>query len=39
MSKGLGFEMNFIGYKGGAQVVSDLAGGQIDTALNSFLAT
>jgi tripartite-type tricarboxylate transporter receptor subunit TctC len=39
MSKGLGFEMNFIGYKGGAQVVSDLAGGQIDSALNSFLAT
>lgn len=39
MSKGLGFEMNFIGYKGGAQVVSDLAGSQIDTALNSFLAT
>ena len=39
MSQGLGFEMNFIGYKGGAQVVSDLAGGQIDSALNSFLAT
>ena len=31
--------MNFIGYKGGAQVVSDLAGGQIDSTLNSFLAT
>jgi len=39
MSQSLGFEMNFIGYKGGAQVVSDLAGGQIDSALNSFLAT
>lgn len=39
MSQSLGFEMNFIGYKGGAQVVSDLAGGQIDSTLNSFLAT
>lgn len=39
MSKNLGFELNFIGYKGGAQVVSDLAGGQIDSTLNSFLAT
>jgi len=39
MSKSLGFEINFIGYKGGAQVVSDLAGGQIDSTLNSFLAT
>lgn len=39
MSQSLGFELNFIGYKGGAQVVSDLAGGQIDSALNSFLAT
>jgi len=39
MSKNLGFDLNFIGYKGGAQVVSDLAGGQIDSTLNSFLAT
>lgn len=39
MSQSLGFELNFIGYKGGAQVVSDLAGGQIDSTLNSFLAT
>lgn len=39
MSKNLGFELNFIGYKGGAQVVADLAGGQIDSTLNSFLAT
>ena len=39
LSKSLGFEYNFIGYKGGAQVVSDLAGGQIDSTLNSFLAT
>lgn len=39
LSKSLGFEFNFIGYKGGAQVVSDLAGGQIDSTLNSFLAT
>ena len=39
MSQSLGFEINFIGYKGGAQVVSDLAGGQIDSTLNSFLAT
>lgn len=30
---------NFIGYKGGAQVLSDLAGGQIDATMNSFLAT
>ena len=39
MSQSLGFKLNFIGYKGGAQVVSDLAGGQIDSTLNSFLAT
>ncbi len=39
LSKSLGFDYNFIGYKGGAQVVSDLAGGQIDSTLNSFLAT
>ena len=34
-----GFSWNYIGYKGGAQVISDLAGGQIDVAMNSFLAT
>ena len=34
-----GIEWNYIGYKGGAQVISDLAGGQIDVAMNSFLAT
>ncbi len=39
LSKSLGFDYNFIGYKGGAQVVSDLAGGQIDSTLNGFLAT
>lgn len=31
--------LNFIGYKGGAQVMTDLAGGQIDATMNSFLAT
>lgn len=30
---------NFIGYKGGAQAIADLAGGQIDVTMNSFLAT
>lgn len=34
-----GFTWNTIGYKGGAQVLSDLAGGQIDATMNSFLAT
>jgi tripartite-type tricarboxylate transporter receptor subunit TctC len=34
-----GFSWNYVGYKGGAQVLSDLAGGQIDAAMNSFLAT
>lgn len=34
-----GIEWNYIGYKGGSQVLSDLAGGQIDVAMNSFLAT
>jgi len=33
------FKWNYIGYKGGAQVLTDLAGGQIDAAMNSFLAT
>lgn len=34
-----GFSWNYVGYKGGAQVLSDLAGGQIDATMNSFLAT
>lgn len=34
-----GLQFNFIGYKGGAQVLTDLAGGQIDVTMNSFLAT
>ena len=34
-----GIDWNYIGYKGGAQVIGDLAGGQIDVAMNSFLAT
>ncbi|MGF6527788.1 Bug family tripartite tricarboxylate transporter substrate binding protein [Variovorax sp. PvP013] len=34
-----GFEFNVIGYKGGAQALADLAGGQIDTAMASVLAT
>ncbi len=34
-----GLDFNFIGYKGGAQVMTDLAGGQIDATMNSYLAT
>lgn len=34
-----GISINFIGYKGGAQVMTDLAGGQIDATMNSYLAT
>lgn len=34
-----GIDWNYIGYKGGAQVIADLAGGQIDVAMNSYLAT
>ncbi len=34
-----GFEFNVIGYKGGAQALADLAGGQIDSAMASVLAT
>ncbi|WP_415205630.1 Bug family tripartite tricarboxylate transporter substrate binding protein [Pseudorhodoferax sp.] len=34
-----GFAFNVIGYKGGAQALADLAGGQIDTAMASVLAT
>ncbi len=39
LAQQLGFDWNYIGYKGGAQVLTDLAGGQIDAAMNSFLAT
>jgi len=34
-----GFEFNVIGYKGGAQALADLAGGQIDSAMASVIAT
>ncbi len=34
-----GFAFNVIGYKGGAQALADLAGGQIDSAMASVLAT
>jgi tripartite-type tricarboxylate transporter receptor subunit TctC len=34
-----GFTFNVIGYKGGAQALADLAGGQIDSAMASVLAT
>lgn len=34
-----GFEFNVIGYKGGAQALADLAGGQVDSAMASVLAT
>ncbi|MEG3061764.1 MAG: tripartite tricarboxylate transporter substrate binding protein [Comamonas sp.] len=34
-----GFEFNVIGYKGGAQAMADLAGGQIDSAIASVVAT
>ncbi|WP_159917304.1 tripartite tricarboxylate transporter substrate binding protein [Pantoea sp. 18069] len=34
-----GFELNVIGYKGGAQALADLAGGQIDSAMASVVAT
>ncbi|ARP96938.1 Bug family tripartite tricarboxylate transporter substrate binding protein [Bordetella genomosp. 13] len=39
LAKKMGFTWNYIGYKGGAQVLSDLTGGQIDATMNSFLAT
>ena len=39
LSQKQGVPFNFIGYKGGAQAISDLAGGQIDVTMNSFLAT
>lgn len=34
-----GFEFNIIGYKGGAQALADLAGGHVDSAMASVLAT
>lgn len=39
MAQRKAFTWNYVGYKGGSQVLSDLAGGQIDAAINSFLAT
>ena len=39
LSQKQGIPINFIGYKGGAQAITDLAGGQIDATMNSFLAT
>ena len=39
LAQNKGFEFNVIGYKGGAQALADLAGGQIDSAMASVLAT
>ena len=39
LAQNRGFEFNVIGYKGGAQALADLAGGQIDTAMASVVAT
>lgn len=39
LAQDLGFEFNVIGYKGGAQALADLAGGQIDSAMASVLAS
>ncbi|OZI36983.1 hypothetical protein CAL29_00625 [Bordetella genomosp. 10] len=39
LAKQAGIDINFIGYKGGAQIATDLVGGQIDMTLNSYLAT
>jgi tripartite-type tricarboxylate transporter receptor subunit TctC len=39
LAQNRGFEFNVIGYKGGAQALQDLAGGQIDSAMASVLAT
>lgn len=39
LAQNRGFEFNVIGYKGGAQALADLAGGQIDSAMASVLAT
>ena len=38
LAQNRGFEFNVIGYKGGAQALTDLAGGQIDSAMASVLA-
>lgn len=32
-------DWNYIGYKGGAQVIADIASGQVDATFNSYLAT
>lgn len=39
LAEQFGFEFNVVGYKGGAQALTDLAGGQIDSAMASVLAT
>ncbi|WP_076997486.1 tripartite tricarboxylate transporter substrate binding protein [Variovorax sp. KK3] len=39
LAQNRGFEFNVIGYKGGAQALADLAGGQIDSAMASVVAT
>ena len=39
LAQNRGFEFNVIGYKGGAQALTDLAGGQIDSAMASVIAT
>lgn len=39
LAQNRGIEFNVIGYKGGAQALADLAGGQIDAAMASVLAT
>lgn len=39
LAQNKGFELNVVGYKGGAQALTDLAGGQIDSAMASVLAT
>lgn len=39
LARDRGFEFNIIGYKGGSQALADLAGGQIDSAMASVVAT
>ncbi len=39
LAQNRGFDINVIGYKGGAQALADLAGAQIDSAMASVLAT
>lgn len=39
IAESLGFEFNVIGYKGGAQVMQDLAGSQVDSGMASVIAT